>query len=1738
MDMQKGIGNMNKIKKICSLLLAIILTFSSLPVSALAETINNDATTIRVESYTAAVGEDVNVDIVIENNPGILGATLEITFDESLTLVSATAGEAFSYLTMTRSGELTSPCRFVWDGQECNEEDIKDGVILTLSFDVAENAEIGKNLEIAVSAPGNDILDNNLNPVDVNLVNGSITVLDFMAGDVNGDNKISVADVILIRRHIVGGYGTDINENAANVNDDGKVSSADIILIRRYIAGGYGVELLTPSTLKCSHSMEKTDYVAPTCTEDGNIDYWYCMNCHKFFSDEQGGQEIEEEDTILSANGHTVVVDPAVEPTYDSTGLTEGSHCSVCNEVLQEQVEIPMLKKDEYSIQYFVANGDSYLQGLNIDNPNPSVYTKQDGLELVGLNEMVDGYIFLGWYTEPEGGTRITSIPVGNTGNLDLYAHWSKEVYKITFDSPDIPVEKNPIEYTVDTGMTLNNLSWNGYTFVGWSNDDGFIVNSIKPGTTGHMTLHANWTSNRNRATSYSKYGEPIIIEDNENGQFLFVYDIGRIDNVPLNEITYLGNVLQTLDYSQDHTLTDAISQESAKTIANVVANATTRSSGWTLSKEWNQIYEEGTTDTVGQVKSEERTDSEGNTVGGNYFVSNSEGGSSYVSTESGSSSSSSSKVTTNQSYGINKSYDDSTETYGETRLDVKKNADMGTEMGFELEVPISVAELSVGVTNTANVSSEENYQSVDGRKSNEAYHADSSESNYVGTVKINEASSFVNVSANNSSNWNSTSGYENSYQTSRNSAVTEAISTAIEETTTYNLSTAIGTDNCLSESVAGTQERSEEYSSTVLYGQETTSSETKTMKHYSEAAGYYRIVSATTIYVYGVVGYDVATSSYYTYTFNIPSAEVRDYLDYSKDNSDFTDCENGLVTFKIPFEVYEYISGVTGKTTGLEFDLDGVLTGIDTELNPNFDGTVMVPQYYSIDHGDGTYSAHKTKQFNADTFRGNTSIKTVILPTYITEIPDNAFEGCTNLETVVAYGVSKIGSNAFKGCTSLGEFYIDNFITSLGTNAFEGAPEINVMAANTAVADAALNSGAKRITLNISKLGTSYDNKKISISDSVEYFALIGGGASYSNLFLESNATETFISNIKFVNSTNVPLKLDSETVTLARVSVENCSSLALVLLADHTNLKLLDTIKLGVTGEDAVISKNVTLGKSNVEVSGLLQLTGNYLVCGEISNDNLLSFNSGKVITITEDEYNNRLTSCTVSFNANGGSTPTASKTVYYGQKYGTLPTPTRTYYTFNGWYTAASGGTKVTADTVVDKLVNHTLYAQWSLNTYTLKFNANGGSVSQTSKVVTCGQAVGTLPTPSRTGYTFTGWYTSDGTKLTSTSILSTQVDVTVTAKWSVNSYKVSWNAGTGYTITVKRTSSPNANAGTGTLSSGATIYYGDVLAITYTAKTGYTFNSKGITSATVTGNITSSNIYATASVNQYTVSWNTGTGYSITVKRTSSPLAGASTGTLNSGAKVYYGDVLSITYSASTGYSLSSKGKTSITVTSNVTSSSIYATASLNSYTYNIVYKSSNGTSLGTATATYKYGTTNTITPKSISGYNTPASQSVAWNSTSAKTITFVYTPVGVATSQAVASGSWWSTASGYTYINYSANVEFQNRTANSVQLRVVWTNTMTAKSSSNPGRYGYGQYFNASANGVGTGDVTICTSATWASAFSGTKSQTAYSGWITVPLNTTNVVGVTVSGSWWDQNSKSGSWSGSITIPAY
>ena len=337
----------------------------------------------------------------------------------------------------------------------------------------------------------------------------------------------------------------------------------------------------------------------------------------------------------------------------------------------------------------------------------------------------------------------------------------------------------------------------------------------------------------------------------------------------------------------------------------------------------------------------------------------------------------------------------------------------------------------------------------------------------------------------------------------------------------------------------------------------------------------------------------------------------------------------------------------------------------------------VTIPEYISVNNGDGTCSAVRVRGISANAFRGNTAVKGVSLPKYVSAIPAEAFAGCTSLEVVSGYGIQEIGAGAFRGCTSLGKFSMDKCITSLGENAFENVPEISINAANTAIAMAAAHSGAKRITLNLSDSSDGFDDQTVEISNTTEQFFLIGNGSVYQNLKIKSDAAETKISNMIFAGNASTPLQLSSPKVTLSRVTVRNSPGYSLILNAENTELSLFGTIELSSQGSNAVISRNVTLQQADAGVVGKLRLTGNYLVCRELTNPSLLTFVSGELIVINDEKFEQMLTSCIVTFDANGGSVDKTEQTVYYGQPYGTLPVPTLQYYKFVGWFTEASFG-----------------------------------------------------------------------------------------------------------------------------------------------------------------------------------------------------------------------------------------------------------------------------------------------------------------------------------------------------------------------------------------------------------------------------------------------------------------------------
>lgn len=108
--------------------------------------------------------------------------------------------------------------------------------------------------------------------------------------------------------------------------------------------GIYGDELKNDPHI---HDLTHYQRVEPTCTKTGNIEYYYCSSCQKYFSDELATNEIDASNIILQKTGHTKQILPAKEATCTETGLTVGEKCSVCNEILVQQTIIPKINHSE-----------------------------------------------------------------------------------------------------------------------------------------------------------------------------------------------------------------------------------------------------------------------------------------------------------------------------------------------------------------------------------------------------------------------------------------------------------------------------------------------------------------------------------------------------------------------------------------------------------------------------------------------------------------------------------------------------------------------------------------------------------------------------------------------------------------------------------------------------------------------------------------------------------------------------------------------------------------------------------------------------------------------------------------------------------------------------------------------------------------------------------------------------------------------------------------------------------------------------------------------------------------------------------------------------------------------------------------------------------------------------------------------------------------------------------------------
>jgi len=454
--------------------------------------------------------------------------------------------------------------------------------------------------------------------------------------------------------------------------------------------------------------------------------------------------------------------------------------------------------------------------------------------------------------------------------------------------------------------------------------------------------------------------------------------------------------------------------------------------------------------------------------------------------------------------------------------------------------------------------------------------------------------------------------------------------------------------------------------------------------------------------------------------------------------------------------------------------------------------------------------------------FSGN-QITNLVLPDSVAEINDRAFFGNILESLVLPNNLVEIGDSAF-GSNRLTSIDIPASVKIIGSSAFDGNRilQLEIPSTVTTIEDRAFHYNA---LTSVTFLGIP---------------ALIGNDV-FANQYLngENSYLHAWYTDTAYTQAWN---NIDTAPMTIYAAWD-------------------LNVIRFNPNGGSAVVpNQSIPFGQKGTEAAEIPTKTGHTFAgwYKEAEFINQWNFNTDIVIRNVTLYARWTANTYTVSFNTDGGSAVTG-QTIAYDNKVVSPPAPTKPGYTFAGWYTDSSLSTPWNFGTGLVK-GSMTLYAKWTANSYTVSFNADGGS-AVAAQTIAYDDKVVSPPAPVKPGYTFAGWYTDSS--LTTPWNFGTGLvkgSMTLYAKWTANSYTVSFNADGGSAVT------------------GQTVSYDDkVVSPPAPTKPGYTFAGWYTDSSLTTpwnfdtGLVKGSMIlYAKWTANSYTVSFDTDGGSAVTAQ----------------------------------------------------------------------------------------------------------------------------------------------------------------------------------------------------------------------------------------------------------------------------
>ena len=358
-----------------------------------------------------------------------------------------------------------------------------------------------------------------------------------------------------------------------DLNFDGKISLSDVSKLNKYAKGK--IELNPTEVFFGDINCDGKITVATD--SDGNVDYSLDGDVNILFNYVRGKINYEDLPIVKLYSGVSIKSLPKTKYSYgeqfNSTGLVLQTnytnnatiHHYFSNDYVISGYDPYKIGKQTVTINYY-----QWTVSLEVEVEPPTYVLNFDatgGILPVSSSKQVQyystfgelsipertGYRFLGWFTEPNGGTQVGASTVFNQMNdITVYAHWQKQQFTVTFDctnlSKQIEAIRN-VEYETNVTIPSTVLSKKGFTFKGWSivsnsNSENHIYPGDKVLITENTVLYPVWESaNEIKEGEFFEYRTEFdnynkVIKFNPNTSSIFDIQIESQSGIDISVMT------------------------------------------------------------------------------------------------------------------------------------------------------------------------------------------------------------------------------------------------------------------------------------------------------------------------------------------------------------------------------------------------------------------------------------------------------------------------------------------------------------------------------------------------------------------------------------------------------------------------------------------------------------------------------------------------------------------------------------------------------------------------------------------------------------------------------------------------------------------------------------------------------------------------------------------------------------------------------------------------------------------------------------------------------------------------------------------------------------------------------------------------------------------------------------------------------------------------------------------------